>query len=71
MLRLFNKKMFKKYILKYFNNKKYLDFKSSQKIEESSKIFKNNFENIINKIHTTIKEKKKLNHHNFSKIYNL
>ncbi len=55
------KKMFKKYILKYFNNKKYLDFKSSQKIEESRKIFKNNFENTINKIHTTIKEKKKLN----------
>ena len=35
--------MFKKYILKYFNNKKYLDFKSSQKIHESIKIIKNNF----------------------------
>ena len=54
------KKIFKKYILKYLNNKKYLDFKSSQKIEESRKIFKNNFENTIYKIHTLIKEKKKI-----------
>ena len=53
--------MIKKYILKYFNNKKYLEFKSLQKIEKSKKIFKDNFEKKIYKIHNSIKEKGKLN----------
>ena len=48
--------IFKKYILKYFNNKKYLDLKSSKKIEESKRIFKNNFEKTINKIHSAMKK---------------
>ena len=53
--------MFRKYILKYFNKKKYLSLKSSQKIEDSKKIFKKNFEKTIYDIHRSIKEKTQLN----------
>ncbi len=51
----------KKYYTKFFDKKNYLNLKASHKIDETVKIFKNNFEKSINNIHKSINEKKILN----------
>ena len=50
-----------KLYFKYFNKKKYLNLKSLNKIEDSKKIFKEKFENIIYEIQDSIEKKNELN----------
>jgi len=47
-----------KYYYKLFNKQKYQNIKTSEKLEESKKIFKNKYEDYINNIQNIIKEKK-------------
>ena len=53
--------MFKKYISKLFNRKKYLNIKSQQKIQDTVITFKKNYEEKILNIQKAIKEKSSLN----------
>jgi len=47
-----------KYYYKFFNKRKYVNFKRLKKIEESKKIFKEEYQEYINNIQKVIKEKK-------------
>ncbi len=55
------KDFFKKYFIKYFDQKEYLNFKANKKIQESIMIFKKDFEKTISDIQKCINEKKTLN----------
>tara|TARA_B100000029_G_scaffold491899_2_gene552582 strand:- start:1765 stop:2682 length:918 start_codon:yes stop_codon:yes gene_type:complete len=52
--------IFKKYFTKLFNRKNYFNVKSSEKIEETKKIFKESYEEYIYKIQKSINSKKTL-----------
>ena len=53
--------IFKKYFYKFFDRGNYLNIKSSQKIEDTKRIFKESYEGYIYKIQKSIREKKTLN----------
>ncbi len=52
--------IFKKYFSKFFNRRNYLNIKSSQKIEDTKKIFEERYEEYIYTIQKSINEKKTL-----------